>query len=139
MARTNYFKRQEDNRGENWIQSMRPEDIQYSAKSLFKEMIKGNIDYQKYSMYFLDPKFMDNLIINAENEYSANSLIYNALVYYINICPLPEVNVQITHHDALVKIYSAIYQRLKMVKETSNVGYLMDVSGVLYQYHKHLI
>ena len=140
MAKSNYFQDQEKRYGgENWIQMLRPEDIQYGAKRLFKEMIRGNIDYQTYGKYFLDPKFIDNLIINAENELSVNTLYYNALDFYSKYYPTPEANVQKQHLQSLCFIYGTIRSKLVDVRHSGNIGYLVDTSALLYSHKNHLI
>lgn len=126
--------------GENWIVALSPEDIQRSAKRLVKEMVRGFIDYEKYGHYFLDGKFIDNLIVAVNNEYEINSLHYNALCVYRNLYPMvPNLSIHINHDYVLCNIYGTIYQKLQMVKNTQNVGWLMDTSALLNQYKAHLV
>ena len=126
--------------GDNWIVAITPEDIQRSAKRLVKEIVRGFIDYEKYGQYFLDGKFIDNLIVAVDNEYEINSLHYNALCLYRNTYPaVPNLSIHINHDYVLCVIYSTISQKLKMVKNTQNVGWLMDTSALLNQYKAHLV
>lgn len=139
MARMNYIQNMEKQFGENWIVSLRPEDIQRSGKRIFKEMVRGNIDYQQHGKYFLDSKFLDNLIISARNELEVNTLLYNAVAFYkMYNMDVPNISVQLAHLQALCYIYNMILCRLTSVRNTANIGWLADLSGLLYNYRNHL-
>ena len=139
MARLNYIQNMIKQFGENWIVALKPEDIQRSGKRIFKEMVKNQIDYQKEGNYFLDAKFLDNLIISARNELEINTLYYNAVAFYMQYHPMePNISVQLTHLQSLCYIYKTILDKLSMVKHTSNIGWLADTSALLYSYRNHL-
>lgn len=139
MAKTNYIQNMIRQYGENWIVALRPEDIQRSGKRIFKEMVKNQIDYQSEGNYFLDGKFLDNLIISATNELEINTLYFNAVSFYQQYNPnVPNISVQVTHLQVLCYIYSVIYNKLSTVKSTGNIGYLADTSALLYNYRNHL-
>lgn len=125
--------------GENWIVALKPEDIQRSGKRIFKEIVKGQYDYEQTGKYFLDGKFLDNLIIAASNELEINTLYYNAITFYMQYNPqIPNISVQQTHLQILCYIYNMIYTRLCTVKETGNIGCMHDISAFLYSYRNHL-
>ena len=89
---------------EDFVCMMKPEQIQRDAKNrIFRELVQGKIDYSIYGKYFLEPKFIDNLIISADNELRNNTTILN----------------------------QTILNRLNLVRMYSNVGYLTDLSAVL--------
>jgi hypothetical protein len=135
----NYIKNMINQYGENWIVALKPIDIQRSGKRVFKEMVKGQIDYQELGNYFMDGKFTDNLIIAASNELEINTLLYNALYFYKQYNPqIPNISTQLNHLQILCHIYQTIYNKLNMVKQTSNIGYLYDTSALLYSYRDHL-
>lgn len=139
MARKNYIQNMIAQYGENWIVALKPEDIQRSAKRIFREMIRGQIDYQKEGKYFLDLKFTDNLIIAADNELEINTLYYNSVFIYRQYYPNdPLAGIQLTHLQALCYIYKIIHDKLSCVKQTANIGWLSDVSSVLFNYRNHL-
>ena len=50
-----YIQIQINQHGEDWINCIKPEDIQRSYKKIVKDMVKGIIDYEKHGKYFLDP------------------------------------------------------------------------------------
>ena len=80
MARVNYIQNMKKQYGDNWINLLRPEDIQRSAKRVFKEMIRNQIDYEKDGNWFNEAKFLDNLIIAAQNE--CRYLLFSVLSRY---------------------------------------------------------
>ena len=136
---TCYIDNMIKNYGENWLVALSPEAIQKSTKRIVKDMVRGTIDYEKYGQYFLDGKFIDNLMVAVTNEYEISSLHYNALIYYQKTFPyLPNLSIHINHDAALVTIYQNILSRLQQVKMDQNIGWLADISAVLYQYRNHL-
>ncbi len=139
MAKKCYFDTMKDQYGENWIVNLRPDDIQRSSSRIFKEMIKGVIDYEKVGMYFLDGKILDNLIIAANNQLEINTLLYNAVTFYQSYYPsYPNIGPEIYHLQCLCYIYNLIHERLKMVKYYENIGYLADIASLLSTYRNHL-
>ena len=74
MAKNNsYIQMMMNQNGDEWILALRPEDIQRSTRRIVKDMVRGTIDYQTQGKFFLDPKFMENLIIGVSNELEINS------------------------------------------------------------------
>jgi hypothetical protein len=138
MAKSNYIDNMIRQYGENWIVALRPEDIQRSSKRLIKDMVRGNIDYEKYGQYFLDAKFLENLLIAVSNDFEVNSLHYNAMRIYQQMYPTTPT-AYINHDYALTQIYGTIMNKLAQVKSTQNVGYLADIGALLYQYRNHLV
>ena len=137
--KSNYMDTMIAQYGENWIVSMTPEDIQRSARRLIKEMVRGYMDYEKYGKYFLDTKFLDNIIVAVNNEYELSSLHYNALCLYRNCYPnIPNLSIHVNHDYALMQIYGTVLQKLNMVKQDNNIGWLMDTAALLNQYKFHL-
>ena len=140
MARQNYFQNMINQYGENWIVALRPDDIQRAGKRIVREMVRGNIDYEKFGKYYLDTKFLDNLIISCQNELEVNTLYYNALAFYRQYYPnTPNIVVQLNHLQSLGYIYNVIYNKLTNLKQTGNIGILADTSALLYNYRNHLI
>ena len=139
MAKKCYFDSMKDQYGDNWIVNMRPDDIQRSSGRIFKEMIKGAIDYEKVGTYFLDGKIVDNLIIAASNQLEVNTLLYNAVCFYQSYYPsYPNIGTEIYHLQCLCYIYNVIHEKLKMVKYSGNIGYLADTAALLNTYRNHL-
>lgn len=139
MARKCYFQSNIERFGENWITALKAEQIQNAGKRIVSEMVNGQIEYEKYGRYFLDGKFLDNLIIKCKNELEINTLYYQAVSYYMNSFPnIPNIAVHVNHLQALCYIYNVILTKLTMVKEYGDIGYLADTSAMLYNYRNHL-
>ena len=135
----NYITSMEAKFGENWIFALTPENIQRSSKRVFKEMVTGKYDYEVVGKYFLDGKFLDNLIIACEYEIEVNTLLYNAVTFYIQYNPqIQNATIQQSHLQTLCYIYTVILQKLNAVKISGNIGAFVDLAAVLYSYRKHL-
>lgn len=134
-----YIQMMENQRGENWLVTLRPEDIQNSAKRIVKDMVRGNIDYEKHGWVFLDSKFMENLFIAVSNELEINTLNYNACSFYYSYYPdTPNLGTHILHLERYGYIYTVIRDKLYNVRMTNNIGYLTDISGMLFNERNHL-
>lgn len=140
MAKNNsYIQMMVSNNGDGWILTLRPEDIQRSTKRIVKDMVRGLVDYQNHGKFFLDPKFMENLIIGVSNELEINTLNYNACVFYNQYYPqTPNIQPHIYHLERTCYIYNTILQRLNAVKMSGNVGYMTDISALLYNDRNNL-
>lgn len=110
-----------------------PEKIQRSAKErIFKEMARGQIDYTQYGKYFLDSKFLSNLIISCENELTNNTVITKALRFYdMNMPGNPLVGPNLSYHYNLCFMYQTILSRLQSLKLSGDIGCLTDIQYVL--------
>ena len=139
MALNNYIKQNIATYGPDWIVCLRPEDIQRSAKRVAKELVKGDFNLQEEGNYFLNAKFLDNLIIAFKNELETNSLYLAALTFYRQYYPAASnIAGAINHVDILCRIYSVLLDRMNGVKYNGNIGPLVDVSALLYQHRNHL-
>lgn len=136
----NFITQQIQNNDIYWINHIDPNIIQNNTRRIVKEIVNGKYNYEKIGQYFLDVKFLDNLIIGLKNELEINTLYFNAVSFYKdNCCPnYPNIIIHINHLNGLIKIYSIILDRLYMVQEYNNIGYLSDLSAVLFQYKQFL-
>lgn len=125
---------------ENFIIYLKPEQIQKSAKDrIFREMVKGQIDYSLYGKYFQDTKFLENVLIAARDELNNNTVILNALIFQdINMPGIPEVINMRSRYQIFQFIYQHIVSRLENVKHTGDVGYLVDIQYVLGSYKNYI-
>lgn len=139
MAKNNsYIGNMISQYGDDWIVALSPDNIQRSTKRIVKDMIRG-INYETYGKYFLDSKFLENLIIGVSNELETNTLNYNACKFYFQYYPMiPNIQPHIYHLERVCFIYSTILVRLQQVKLTGNVGYLTDISALLYNDRNNL-
>ena len=139
MAKLNYFQDMEQRYQGNenaWINVITPQDIQKSAvKRIFREMVNGGYDYEKYGQYFLDARFLENLIVAANNKLEYYTLLNNAVSMYRGVYPMyPNIGAHSTHIQNLCYIYSMVYYKLLEVKSSLNISPLIEISPVLYPY-----
>ena len=102
-------------------------------------MVRGDINYQALGSYFLDLKFLDNVIIACQNALDETILLYNALSFYHQYNPeIINIGLHETHLATLCNIYNTVLSRLQLVRTTGNIGWLADISAMLYNYRNHL-
>lgn len=124
----------------NFIWYLKPEQIQKSAKErIFKEMIRGQIDYAQNGQYFQDPKFLDNVIIAARDELNNNTIIRDALKY-TDMCFPGDLNriTLLSRYESLVVVFNEIYNRLYRLKFSGNIGELADLQYIMGNYRNLL-
>lgn len=135
MAHNGYIDNMVKQYGDNWIVALKPEDIQKATKRIVKDMVRGNINYEKNGKYFYDPKFLENIIIAIDNELEICSLHYNALVFYQSYFPqIPFITMHINNDAAICLVYNTIYNKLLAFKQSGDLGVMVDIPGILYQY-----
>lgn len=124
---------------DEWINYMTPENIQRNANRVVRDIVKGNVNYEVCGNDFLNSKFMENIRIAIISEFEKYSLYYNALVFYANTYPaIPNIGAYINELSYKCYIYNTVLQRLEQVKSSGNIGYLADISSVLYQYRNFI-
>lgn len=144
MARpNNYFAYMIDryNGDRDFIPKLRPDQIQKSAKDrIFREMVMGNIDYTIYGEYFLDSKFLENLIIAAQDELTNKSTIATALYFYdVHYPGNQAVAINMDQHANLAHIYSTILNKLQTLKFTGDIGILIDTQILLRDFRQYIL
>lgn len=124
----------------DFIYYLKPEHIQKSAKErIFKEIIQGKIDYSIFGQYFIDSKFLENLLIASKDELNNNTLIRDALMLYDNTYPGNSfVMATRSRYESLAYIYSVLTDKFNIIKATGNVGILADTQYVLGAYRNVL-
>lgn len=137
MAVKNYFTFMEERyNSQDFVHYLKPDQIQKYAKNrIFYEMFRGDIDYSKYGHYYIDPKFLENIIVAAQDELINNTTIYNALVVYDNAYPGDQNVIKLRiRYNSLAYVYNVLVQKLVNVKVTGNIGFITDIQYVLASY-----
>ena len=138
-AKNNFFKQNLDKYGDGFINIITPDQIQNQAKRIVKELIKGEIELEIYGQYFLDLKFLDNFILGVTSEYDESSLYLAAVSLYRSTYPqTPNISLREYKLQCLCYIYGVILNKLQQVKQTQNIGSLVDISALLYNYKNQL-
>ena len=124
----------------DFVNFLKPEQIQRSAKErIFREMVRGQIDYSIFGIYFEDPKFLENLIVACENELSNYSTVAMSLDFFDSYYPgNNNVIFNKNRYNSLVQIYTVLRDKLFAVKITGNVGCLTDIQYILKDLSKIL-
>ena len=139
MAKGNYITQMISQYGDNFIVSITPQDIQNQGKRIVKELVKGKYNFETEGKYFLDPKFLENILIFVSNEYEINVILFNALSEYKNNHPdYPNIGAVHNHINNICYIYSVIHYKLNELKITQNIGSLYDISPMLYNFRNDL-
>ena len=134
-----YLQTLKNNYGDTWYAQVTPEMIQKNIKRIVKEIGKGSYDYQSCGQDFLQPIFLENLIIGISNELEINTLDYMACGYYYNCFPMtPNMGIRVLYHERVNFIYNTILERLNYVKASGNIGYMADVAGLISSDKKYL-
>jgi len=126
---------------EDFVVFLKPEQIQRAAKErIFREMARGQIDYGQFGKYYLDGKFLENLIVAANNELVNSQVIVQALYWYDLYVSVGDLNVARvrTRQQNLAFIYDCIYTRLYQVKMTGDIGYLTEIQFILKEAAKNM-
>jgi hypothetical protein len=111
-------------------------------------MVKGNIEYEKYGEAFLNPNFLENLLIGVSNELEDNTFNYDGCKLLLQAYPtnhnnqtyysMSDLIQHINYLEKLVNIYGLIRSRLIQVKYTGNIGYLTNIATILYNDRNYL-
>ena len=119
---------------ENFINKISAMQIQKSAKErIFREMLRGSIDYAEYGKYFLEPKFLKNLILAAQNELINNGIIKVALEEYnYNHPGNLDVFAMLDKYRNYDRVYNYLYQKLI---ETETLGNIGPLTSIQYEYY----
>lgn len=125
---------------EDFVPKLKPEQIQKSAKErIFREMVKGKIDYGVHGNYFLDAKFLENLCIAADNELLNKTTIRDALCFYDMTFPGQG---SVIHNKAIFEnlciVYKCLNDKLQWLKFGGNVGVLTDIPYILANYRNSI-
>lgn len=134
-----YMQQMQSQRGDDWLLTLNPEQIQRNAKRIVKDICKGSIDYTQFGSVFLDMKFTENLIIAIRNELEINTLNLVSCQYYYNtVFPYQNLGTHIVHLIAVDKIYNTVLNKLEEIKMTGNIGCLVDTPGLVFSDRNHL-
>ena len=143
MAKSNYFQDMEQKYQGNegvWINLITPQNIQRDAvKRIFKEMVNGGYNYENCGQYFLDSRFIENLIVAAGTKLEYYTLLSNAVNMFRGYSPsYPNIGAHLSHVQNLSYIYNVIYNTLVEVRNTHNIAPLVEVFRLTYSYRNDI-
>ena len=121
----NYFQTNIQRFGEDFLDFKKAEEIQRDCKFIFKDMVFGNIDYEKYGMYFMEPRFLEQLIIKSEIDSQKHNLKYMALYEFSIKYNNMEASQLAAIEANMFYITNTIHEQLLLVKYNNyNISYL---------------
>ena len=133
----NYFETNIQRFGEDFLDFKKAEEIQRDCKFIFKDMVYGNIDYEKHGMYFMEPRFLEQLIIKSEIDSQKHNLKYMALYEFSIKYNNMEASQLAAIEANMFYIMNTIHEQLLLVKYNNyNISYLTYYKPYLYYlYH----
>lgn len=133
----NYFESNIQKFGQDFLDFKRTEEIQRDCKFIFRDMVFGNINYEKHGMYFMEPRFLEQLIIQSEIESRKHAIKFSALSEY-NLNHGDNLSVQLACIEQdMYMITSTIYNQLRLVKANNyDISYLTYLPALLKDHRK---
>lgn len=131
----NYFETNIQRFGEDFLDFKKAEEIQRDCKFIFKDMVYGNIDYEKHGMYFMEPRFLEQLIIKSEIDSQKHNLKYMALYEFSIKYNNMEASQLAAIEANMFYIMNTIHEQLLLVKYNNyNISYLTYLPSKLRDY-----
>ena len=140
-TKTSYFDMMVQKEGEDFLDRKTADELVRDAKRrIFKDMAYGNIDYEKHGRYFMEPRFLDQLLCVAEDEANNHQKYWQALVMLDSTCPGDLRTVTLcSKENRLATVYGIIYTHLKCVKDMGyNISVLPNMTSQIYQFAQDL-
>lgn len=141
--KSNYFENNIQKYGVDFLDYKSAEEIQRDAKFIFRDMVYGNINYEKHGMYFMESRFLEQLIIVASIDARKHAVKYFALSEFrFNHandpnCQDPIITELINIECDLKIIMETIYNYLVTVKSSNfNISGLIYLPAILKQHKK---
>lgn len=145
--RNNYFTSMIDRFGEDFLNTMPNgnliNSIQRDSSRIFREMVGGNIDMEKYAPYFAHPTFLNTLIDISYRMYEVSNYEFFVFQYYIS----NEENRGVRIDDNYIRLreqwrikkdmYSIINIGLNNFRVDPNPGYLVAMGSSLTSYSNY--
>ena len=133
----NYFSQSIEKMGENFLAQKTTDMIRRDAKNrIFKDIVNGSIDYTKYGRYFMDSRFLNQLISTAEEELNIHRVQRMALEFYDFSFPGYPLVIELVKRERVIEyVLDMIYNYLKLVRDSNfDVGYLPQLTMKICKY-----
>ena len=137
MADYNYFTKNIDKMGEDFIAMKNSKDFAYEAPMIFRQLAKKRIDLEKYGHYFQDIQFLNTCITVAEEKIGFHFISANSIKYVIDVnsqsgIPVEPIYMQVyTSHMNTYTAYQIVYDHLTKLKETKDLHYVHYLAAAL--------
>ena len=120
--RNNYFSDNIQRNGEGFLQQYDARKLRSDANRVFKDIAYGNIDFDKYWMYFTEPMFINALIDVANTKRIIHTTSFMALEQFTQMQTSSDIEVVKRYHRRLMEAYNLFYEYFMGVKMSGFSG-----------------
>ena len=144
--RSNYFSRNIDRFGENFLSIKTPADLYRDAAQIFRDFAQGNIDIPDYEKYFKDTQFISLLIQQAYIKWEFHNISTIAVQTMMNNpqmmqaypLDLNKVTGVLNSHSSSASAYMIIYNFLTEFVNIGDIQRLTVMCGQLRSYREYI-
>lgn len=144
--RSNYFSRNIDRFGENFLSIKTPADLYRDAAQIFRDFAQGNIDIPDYEKYFKDTQFISLLIQQAYIKWEFHNISTLAVQAMMNNpqmmqaypLDLNKVTGVLNSHSSSASAYMIIYNFLTEFVNVGDIQRLTVMCGQLRSYREYI-
>lgn len=144
--RSNYFSRNIDRFGENFLSIKTPADLYRDAAQIFRDFAQGNIDIPDYEKYFKDTQFISLLIQQAYIKWEFHNISTIAVQTMMNNpqimqnypLDLNKVTGVLNSHSSSASAYMIIYNFLTEFVNVGDIQRLTVMCGQLRSYREYI-
>ena len=144
--RSNYFSRNIDRFGENFLSIKTPADLYRDAAQIFRDFAQGNIDIPDYEKYFKDTQFISLLIQQAYIKWefhnisalAVQAMMNNPQIMQAYPLDLNKVTGVLNSHSSSASAYMIIYNFLTEFVNVGDIQRLTVMCGQLRSYREYI-
>lgn len=144
--RSNYFSRNIDRFGENFLSIKTPADLYRDAAQIFRDFAQGNIDIPDYEKYFKDTQFISLLIQQAYIKWefhnisalAVQAMMNNPQIMQSYPLDLNKVTGVLNSHSSSASAYMIIYNFLTEFVNVGDIQRLTVMCGQLRSYREYI-
>lgn len=134
-----YFSKSIQQKGAGFIECKNALEIQRDAIKVFRDIARGNINFEKYGEYFLQDVFLSNLIIAANSKLISESIKRDGVNLLISQMSQTGANCDmqlIVLQDLINKTqaYQIILNNLTALQQSGDVNWLYTLSAQISSY-----
>lgn len=140
--KSRFFERLKEDKGDDWLLYVSPEELNRNAISFFKDLAFGSVDKTVWGEAFSNRQFMDIMITRAKSEYLQSNILLKGLNSLAMTDPLqtndPQFNYVYAHMMRRTSALYTIYNGLNSIYQSNNLGWLDWISNDAKQYRYDL-
>lgn len=139
-----YFSQSIQQYGENFLMYKTSRDLEMDAIKIFRGLARGNINIDKYGMYFLDDQLLHSCIRTAYNKSSLYNISYTGVnmlkdsIFASGNVPSADIITILDYHKKCAEAYNIILDGLNNVLNTKNINYLICMANTLADYRNYV-